>query len=445
MTQPLPPPSIRSFSRLQVTDGLLVTAERWRRAHDYHRQRQNVHYQSINQPGIVCGLGVRLIPAPENIPGKYQDGRWVQIQPGIAIDLAGNPIVVTQPIDFRITTKPTNSTPLMVHLVLSYVDPETLHRSEPTEMVEETFRIDEKNGPPDELEVEVCRIRLHPGVVQLEYPIEVFFPGPNQLDFRYRQQAQARPEATVQVAQVVYSDPGCTHRTEQVTSLLAAIDALYPKLHAAPLGQVSLQHDPLLEATRYDLLFLTGQQGFSLPEAELHTLRTYLEAGGVLLVDVPPGGAELAKSMMDLARQVGTPLEYLERLDRHHPLRTQPFLFAALPQLHDQPIRVLTGGGIVMVIGGVSAAWGLDDALSLSRDTIRTAQEFGINLLHFAWKRRCWTQLMGAQATRSTQIGFQPKPSPLAELQSRPPASNSDAEKPTSTKVKDIFDQLLGN
>ena len=35
--------------------------------------------------------------------------------------------------------------PLMVYLVVSYVDPEDLRRDERREMVQETFRIDEKN------------------------------------------------------------------------------------------------------------------------------------------------------------------------------------------------------------------------------------------------------------------------------------------------------------
>ena len=48
-----PPPSINSLERLLVRDGLMLNAERWRRSQEYHRQRQNIHYQSLNQPGII--------------------------------------------------------------------------------------------------------------------------------------------------------------------------------------------------------------------------------------------------------------------------------------------------------------------------------------------------------------------------------------------------------
>jgi hypothetical protein len=71
-------------------------------------------------------------------------------------------------------------------------------------------------------------------------------------------------------------------------------------------------------------------------------------------------------------------------------------LFAALPTINYQPIQILVGGGIIVTIGNLSSAWGLDEELSYSRETIRTAQEMGINILHFAWRRRQLTQLQQA-------------------------------------------------
>ena len=58
-----------------------------------------------NQPGIVFGLGVRSIPAPEYASVQYRDGRWLEIKPGIAIDLQGNPIVVPELETYRIASE----------------------------------------------------------------------------------------------------------------------------------------------------------------------------------------------------------------------------------------------------------------------------------------------------------------------------------------------------
>ncbi|NJS16696.1 MAG: hypothetical protein HC787_07040 [Nostocaceae cyanobacterium CSU_2_110] len=41
----------------------------------------------------------------------------------------------------------------------------------------------------------------------------------------------------------------------------------------------------------------------------------------------------------------------------------------------------------------MSAGWGLDEGLGLERNDTRTAQELGINILHFARQRRQMIEL----------------------------------------------------
>ncbi len=460
MTELFPPPPIKPLERIQVQDGLLMNAERWRRAHDYHHKRQNVHYQSLNQPGIVCGLGVRVIPSPTEVAAQYRDERWLQVQPGIAIDLVGNPIVVPEPIPYRIASEKPSQDSLIVYLVVSYVDPEKLRRKEQREIVQETFRLDEKISPPGELEVELCRIILSSDAVKLENPTDVFFPAFNNIDLRYRNQARSRPQAVVTIAQVNLSQQADPQSFSNLSYLLQSVAALYPALEGADeVGQVDLQPGEKGEKTKlpdYDLLFLKYQPSQSPREGQWEILRQYLESGGVLLVEASTEGTamkeltavqqELKKAIADLdaignrsnlgyqnaaeetellttrhelnnellavntdieqrltnlsqrfqefAQKLGTSLEPLEQLDRNCPLRIQPFLFAALPVINQQQIPILMGGGIIVVLGDLSAAWGLDENLCLSRETIRTAQEMGINILHFAWRRRQMMQLL---------------------------------------------------
>ncbi|MFB8792560.1 MAG: DUF4159 domain-containing protein [Potamolinea sp.] len=463
MTKPWSPPSIKPFERLQVTDGLLMNAQRWRMAHEYHRQRQNVQYQSLNQPGIVCGLGVCIIPPPSEVRAQYRDGRWLQIQPGIAIDLYGNFIIVTEADNFRIVSENRQKKPLTVYLTISFVDPEKLRRRQQGELVRETFRIDEKTSPPSQSEVELCRIVLppcleenNPAPVKLENPIDVFVPKFNNLDLRYRQIARSRSPFLVRVGQINQSnlESASSNSLTNLSYLLQSVEALYPTMGVADeIGEVNLE----TALTEYDLLYIKSQQSLSLTNSELETLKAYLETGGVLLVDIPTKGtkleplikikqqleesltridiianepdstyqeieltelaelaelrpeleAELNASQSELdaeidkiclvfrefAQKLGTPLENLDNLIPNHPLRTQPFLFSALPDINKQPIQILLGGGIVIVIGELSAAWGLDKQRNVTRETIRAAQEMGINLLHFAWRKRQITPL----------------------------------------------------
>ena len=391
MTHPFPPPSIEPFERLQASDGLLINAERWQKAHNYHRLRQNTHYQCLNQPGIVCGLGVRDIPAPSNVQAKYRDGRWVQIQPGIAIDVAGNLIVVNRHYDFPIDLEVASSQPIMVYLVVSYVDPDELRRSQQREIIQETYRIDQRNSTLDPSEIEICRILLQPGQTEVTQPTEVFFPGYNNIDLRYRRRAQARPQSIVRMAQVNHGDDDCFRNFFNLSYLLQSVEPLYPDLRGTnEPGQVSWEDD--IQA--YDLLYLTGQQGLSLNSIEFASVKNYLNSGGVLLVDAPADAHPLIESIHALAEGLEHPLTPLEEMRRDFPLRTQPFLFAALPIIHQQPIRLFVDGGIVLAVGDLASAWGLDRQLSLPRLVIRTAQELGVNILNYARIRR---QLMGLQ------------------------------------------------
>ncbi|MCC5659036.1 DUF4159 domain-containing protein [Nostoc sp. XA010] len=391
MSHPFPPPSIKPFERLQASDGLLINAERWRKAHDYHRLRQNAHYQCLNQPGIVCGLGVQVIAAPREVEAQYRDGRWVEIQPGIAIDLVGNLIVVPNTIDYRIATEVRDSDPVMLYLVVSYVDPDELRRTTQREVVQEMYRVDEKSTIPGSTEIEICRVLLQSGEATITQPADVFFPGYNNIDLRYRRHAQARPQAIVRMAQVNHNDPDCARSFFNLSYLLQAVEALYSSLRGTEeVGQVTLNEN----LQEYDLLYLTGKQALSLNSLEFDNLKKYLNTGGVLLVDAPLDGNALIEKIHGLAQQLENPLRPLDELRRDHPLRTRPFLFAALPMINQQVIQVLTGGGIILIIGDLGSAWGLDRALSLPRLTIRTAQELGVNILNYAWKRR---QLIGLQ------------------------------------------------
>ncbi|MFM6346732.1 MAG: hypothetical protein ACKPFK_16505, partial [Dolichospermum sp.] len=76
------------------------------------------------------------------------------------------------------------------------------------------------------------------------------------------------------------------------------------------------------------------------------------------------------------------------QLERNHPLKSEPYLFANLPVMVEHPIQVLTGGGILVVLGSLSSIWGgqIDDQ-EITRDNIRTFQELGMNILNYASQR----------------------------------------------------------
>jgi len=442
-------PAIRSFERLQPTDGLLITTEHWQRTQDYHRQRQNFHYQSLYQAGIVRGLGVAVTAAPPTVEARYRDDRWIQVHPGIAIDAHGNPIVVTEPCVFQVQSNCQGDEPMTVYIVANYVDPDELRHPPGQAWVRETFRIVEKTTL-NRLDVELCRIRLVPGDRALLSAVDVLAPGGNQLDLTHRCRVRDRPEGVVRVVQVQEAGlPEPTHGG--LTYLLRAVRGLYPDVGVEV--EPRLLTPPDLSRPDWhdrDLLYLPHRL---LEHPQLTaggTLREYVQRGGLVLIaaaernerqeelaqirrelaaamteaetdasvaaiagsiqteiaaidaEVTQYVQSLQQSIMDWTQRLGMSLSGTGELALEHPLRTTPFLFGAWPTVTAQPTQVFCWGGIILLIGNLASAWGPDPARQRSRETIRAAHELGINLLYYAWRRRQLWQLQTLESPDPT-------------------------------------------
>jgi Domain of unknown function (DUF4159) len=391
-----PAPPIAPLKRLHVYDSLMMNAHRWAIAHEYHRRRQNVHYQSLNQPGIVCGLGVSLTKPPESTRSEFRDDRWIEIQPGIAIDLEGNVIVVDGAIDrrYRIAAKPPITGTITIYVVVSYVEPQPIDHQHP-EILQEQVRFDQKTSPPADHEIELCRIQLAANFVRLEIPDDVLFPQVNQLDLSHRLQAQTKPLAAVGMAEV---KPYNTQPLEEpvfpsLAFLSQSTPALYPMLQSIAARDALPIEATLIEP--YDLLYLAASHLSDLSGAEQDALNLHLKNGGTLFIELPVYNEFAIANLHDWIAQIfHTALTPWHALHGDHPLRSQPFLFAALPDLDQNTIQLWSGGGIVFVAGALSAAWAPDRQLLRSRQDLRTAHELGINILNFAWRRKHLTQLI---------------------------------------------------
>lgn len=386
-----------------------MNTHRWLTTDHYHRQRQNLQYQSLHQPGIVCGLGVRVIPAPESVDARFRDDRWLQIQPGIAIDLEGNPIVVDEQTDrtYRIDAKPQSGRSLTIYVVVSYSEPLMSTAQPSQETIREWFRFDQITHPPNGKQIELCRIELKEPV-QLAPSDDVFSPGYNQLDFRYRLQAQIRPRSLIRAAQIRSSQDfeassdlatiALYQRSqENLVELMASVASLYPTLQ----GDLHIPTVSLLDAnlSEYDVLYLPdGQVLTQLMNQEIEGLKQYLHKGGGLVIEIPfdslPYVEQIKRCLLlcNAEAEINGFMTWND-LHRHHLLRRSPFLFGVLPDIQSNPIQLHLCGGCVLVEGRLSPHWGLTEGAVLPRSDIRTAQELGINILHYIWQRRQFTQL----------------------------------------------------
>lgn len=141
------------LKRVNPFQGLVVDADTWKDAHDYHRQAMKLHIFAFHRMGIVSGFEV----VPSNPPDAS-----VNIGPGIAIDPEGNAIVMPQRQHYRLQTHEKSK----VYLVIQFreIPGEPLQPPEggqPTRILE-AFRVQERDALPPDPYVELARIDYDP-------------------------------------------------------------------------------------------------------------------------------------------------------------------------------------------------------------------------------------------------------------------------------------------
>ena len=127
------------LKRVNPFQGLVIDADTWRDAHNYHRDQQRLHILAFHKIGINVGLEVTA-----NTPPDVS----VNIHPGMAIDPEGNVIIVSQTQRYRIQTREKG----IIYLIIQfreipsepYQPPEG---GQPTRILE-AYRIEEREKLP---------------------------------------------------------------------------------------------------------------------------------------------------------------------------------------------------------------------------------------------------------------------------------------------------------
>jgi hypothetical protein len=389
------------LERLNIYNGLSINAQRWEIAHSYHRNRQNTYFQSLFEPGIVSGLGIQILTdPPENAGPPYdQKNRWIRIQSGIAIDNLGNPIIIDaeadqstlnqieNPRNFYIETDPLRCNSGTMHIVLSFAEP-SFREEVKGDTLPEQFRIDQKTEKPAAHEIELCRVFIQTddqGQVELKYPCNVFDPGPNELDLRYRQSVQLAPREFVRIGVLENANPSLYKSFE---ALSESLPALYPTMRSC---LMSVQDSDLQEslALQCDVLCMGIEQLSELYSGDSwQKIAAFVKAGGAMLVDVSTASND--RSLMQQVCQAlhqPYPLESWQSLKlKEHFLLNTPFQFSLSPNYCEVDSQLYLSYQLIWVKGPLTAAW--RGAGEKSRERIRSSQELGINLLRYIWRFR---------------------------------------------------------
>lgn len=353
------------FPKKQVKpfDGMSITAEVWDQAHEEHRQMMRAHNLVAHGGGIITGLEVVANDPPD---------QYVFISPGVAVDPVGNIIVVPEPVayDFESTA------PGPLYLLLGKGEREVGGVGNEARYSQDEFVIAARTTLPKRPSVELARISLSAAGKPINNAGDPLHPGPDALDLRYRSSVGPAPlqNVNVLVTGLEKDESDVLKGWDQ----LARFSQMVSKYHIIVDGEPQLPQDLGL----YDLIFMGSKGSYSPDASQLKSLTDFLEQGGTLMVEAVSASAQEACQKMFKKLKL-TPA----KPDPSSPLFSMPFLFAeAPPGFSGNQVQV--GKHILYSTAGYARSWAGKAASGVaSRSDIRTAHEWGLNLISLGLKQ----------------------------------------------------------
>ena len=348
---------------LQPSDGMSVTADVWRIAHEYHIRQMQAHALICHGGGIVGGLKVRA----------HDTGNAVYVTPGIAIDGKGRVMVLQsqEQIDLE-------GMHGVVRIVLEYKergpvpfeDNARMHFDNDVKFMQLNVHPQAKIEAGDEIWVELGRIDRASDTNPVKDAINSDWPTQNEIDCRFRRVVGGLPPPLLRKGILVMG--GDPKPAFEGLSSLARVVNHHGQLQVILHKSVSLDSAGLQAC---DMLYLSLPQNAQLSQAELDAFKQYT---GEHLAFVECANEMTAQPLL---RNVGVAAMALP--DRHA-LMTNPYLFTALP-MSQGSVKASASGSIVLSTADCATAWqGGGSAHPVDRETIRVAHEWGENLLMYA-------------------------------------------------------------
>ncbi len=352
---------------------MAVTAQVWEEAHAYHRLQLEGHQALAHTPGILTGLQV-IASDPADTS--------VYILPGMALSPEGKIIIVEEAVTYNL-----GRAQGALRLLLGY--DESVPRAEEISEEERLYIHTQFGIEAQEVNagtgVELARVYRSDGETPVRDAERHEAPKANEIDLRFRREAAPMQPTGILLGVINLGDPAPSHR-EGALALGRALRQRGTPLWVDP--EVSLGTD----LQPYHILYLVGQGKFEMDREEMTALYEYLEQGGFVLIEScgdEDAAAQAETAFRETLDSLGIPLTPVEQTDVvYH----SPHLFAESPEgcrsLAAGEPYLLSGTGVLLSRADYGCLWqGRDHDGPVSRETIRTAQEFGENWIHHAQRQ----------------------------------------------------------
>jgi len=343
--------------RVKPFDGMSVTAEVWAQAHEEHRQALNAHNLISHGSGIITGLEVVANDPPDQL---------VFISPGVAVDTEGNVIVVPEPLayDFGGTVEGE------LFLFLGQGEREIGGVGDETRFVQSEFVVAARASLPKRPVVELARVNLSKVGKAIKDADIPRHPGLDMLDLRFRSQIHALVHQSVRVlvAELGTDEPGILSGWDHLGNFCSQATQYHLIVDKAASFPADLDG--------FDLVYISGMGKFAPNEAMLKALNEYIKQGKTLFVEaLNDAGQEACQGLLDKLKLKVKPL------DKKDALLSEPFLFTSSPSGFSGN-QVKVGKQVIYSTAGYALAWaGQTTSGASSRTDIRSAHEWGVNLI----------------------------------------------------------------
>lgn len=356
--------------RMKAKNGLAVNARVWQEAHDYHHFQHQAHLLFSHGPGIVTGLEVNVEP----------DTRRVWIQPGLAINVQGQIIVLEEQMSMEID-------PDHVGLIYLYLtgseeqeEGENGHVSNKDPFyLRQGYALESGLSLPPTA-IELARVRLSDQYSLLTPAPRPEQPEPDEVDLRFRSVVGARlqPMVAVGIGYLGSTDIELPKYGAKAGQLARALSHL---THY----QVWIDDDIPLTAglEPYSLVYVVEQGAFDFTEIDGEAMQAHIQAGGTLFIE---SYADESALLEFLTSQQFTLTEQLP-----DDLLVTPFLFGEPPPGFNMRSGIFqVGEGVIFSTLDYGHLWQRtpDNAPTRSREAIRAAVEWAANLVTFAVQHR---------------------------------------------------------
>ena len=370
--------------RINPHRGLVIDVPRWTEAHDYHRIQLARHGLAMHSPGIVWGL---------EVTAGHEPSTSVVVHPGAALDQEGRLIIVPEShrLDLSLNSAGTAYVALQYREVPESATSPPVDEWTQSPYALEVYSISGGREMPEEPCLELARVRVSGAGAAISDALDPRMPGFDEIDLRYRRESGAGSSREISVG-VGSLDGRFEEREDHPTGAMDLIRAInqQTKYRGHFAGLFDLTH----HAGECDLLLVSGREPLSLSAESREVLRTLLDRGITMFVEFSGAAAEGAaedpsafrQSFESLAADLETPVAPMEG---NHPLLAACHRFSAPPVGNGDPGRFLAGGGLVYGEGDYGRLWsGGRPGDTPSRESIRSATEFGVNLAVYAAERR---------------------------------------------------------